>query len=157
MKNLLLLVVFLVPMLSFGQLKRKDKKAIEIYAHEMCGCMNELFNTLDPKTLEFIVIMAEQGEKAGEDAIQEFLSNATEAEVATLVESFNRLSTPEFQAEIEECDSKNGLSDELAGSIDSSIGDGYNYFYNYLNKDDSCALLKFFLDAATEDENDVEE
>jgi len=117
MKNLLLLAILLVPMLSFGQLKKKDKKAVEQYADHMCGCVNEVLNTLDPKTIEFIVIIGKEGDAAGEAAIKEYMATATEGEVNSVIESFNKMSSNEFQKSIEECDTRPNLNDEIAGSI----------------------------------------
>ena len=153
MKNLLVLAILLVPMLSFGQLKKKDKKAVEQYADQMCGCVNDLMATLNPQAVEFIMLIGTEGDEAGEAAIIEYVGSASEEDVKVLLESFNVMGSDEFQGKIEKCDLKTDMSDEVSGSIDAAMGDGYDYFYKYLGKDDGCSLFKILLDAGT----DVEE
>ena len=156
MKKILILTILLVPALSFGQIKKKEQKAIAKYTDQMCGCVNDLINTLNPKAVEFIVLMSTEGEQAAEDAIVEYITNATEEESAALLASFDKMSTEEFQNNIEDCVFKEGLSPETGASIDNGSGEGYDYFYEYLGKEDSCKLMKYLLElgleASTEEE-----
>jgi len=146
MKKILILTILLVPALSFGQLKKKDKKAVDKYAEQMCGCVNEVINGLNPKAVEFIVLMSTEGEAAAEEAIIAYITSATEEETAALLASFDEMGTEEFQNNIEDCDFKGGLSSEVGASIDSGSGDGYDYFFTYLEKEDSCKLMKYLLE-----------
>ena len=150
MKKLLVLTILLVPALTFGQLKKKEKKSVNKYAVEMCGCINDVINTLDPKAIEFIKLMSTEGDAAAEEAIMEYITTATEEESTALISSFDEMSTEEFQNKIEDCDSKTGLSSEIGASIDAGSGDGYDYFIEYLGEEESCKLMKFLLELGME-------
>ncbi len=150
MKKILILTILMVPALSFGQLKKKERKTVDKYANEMCGCINEVINTLNPKAVEFIVLMSTEGEAAAEEAIIEYITNATEEESAALLASFDEMGAEEFQNNIEDCDFKGGLSSEIGESIDNTSGDGYDYFMQYISKEDSCKLMKYLLELGME-------
>ena len=145
MKKIVLLTILMVPFFAFAQLSKKDKKAINKYADNMCSCMNEVMQALGPKANEFIMVMATEGEEAFEEQFLEFYKSASEEEAAAVIASFDRMSSEEFQNKTEACDDKGKLAPGLSAEIDTNIGDAYDYFNQYISEEEACTLLNYLL------------
>jgi len=153
MKKYLFLLFIIVPFLSFGQLQKNDKIAIENYAEELCPCVDNLINSLGSKTVEFIRIMTLEGMDALEKALAEYYEAVSEEEFNKQVAAFDEMNSKEFQEKIKACDNKSGMSEEVIKSIDDNTGESSDYFLGYLKYHVNCEvtnlLLKVARDSAT--------
>ena len=97
-----ILTLLLIPFLSFGQLKKKDKKSIDKSAVAMCECVNDLMGELHPKTIEVVLLMAEKGEEDAMKDVEAMLTEMTPEEMQEFLASFTTMESEEFLTRIEE-------------------------------------------------------
>lgn len=141
MKRSIILAMLLVPMISFGQLKGKEKKSIKKYTESVCSCVTELFNELPKECAEITFTMVEEGEEAAMQKLQQQMAGMSEEELTVILQGFEKMSSPEFGAKIEACDDKSVLNVELADGIDNASGSAYDYFISQLESIEGCKLM----------------
>ena len=142
----LIFFFLVIPFLSFGQISKKDKKSIDKYALEMCGCVNDLMAELHPKTIEVVMLMAEKGQEDAMKDVEAMLTEMTPEEMQEFLASFTTMEDPEFLARIEECDGSDSLDEELKDQIDSAEGDAHAYLMEYLGEEETCEVMKALYD-----------
>ena len=145
MKKYLKIIFLFLPLISFAQLTSEEQVLIENYVNKFCPCINNVINTLDPKVVEFVNLMADEGEKKAMIQIQEYVSTHSEEEAKKLITGFDKMSSPEFGKKIEKCDNKEGMSSEMTLSIDNSKGEYSEYFYNYLTTTIECKMTNYIM------------
>jgi hypothetical protein len=140
------LTLLLIPFLSFGQLKKKDKKSIDKYAVAMCECVNDLMGELHPKTIEVVLLMAEKGEEDAMKDVEAMLTEMTPEEMQEFLASFTTMESEEFLTRIEECDGSDSLDEKLKEQIDSAEGDAHAYLMETLAREEFCKVMKSLYD-----------
>lgn len=137
----LIAAFLLIPVLSFGQLSKKEKKSIGKYADNMCECVNDLMGQLEPKVLDVIVLMAEKGEDKAMEEVTEMMNKMTPTELERFLDSFKMLEDPTFIESIDNCEDMSSLDERLKAEMNAGEGDGYDYFMEYIGKEDACQLI----------------
>jgi len=150
-KHLIILLVFL-PFLSFAQLTSEEKSLIGNHANNICSCINKAINTLDPKVVEFVNLMADEGEEKAMIQIEKYISTHSEEESKVLLAGFDEMSLPEFGKKIEKCDIKENLTSEMSSSIDNVEGKYADYFYNLLKTNFACKLTNYLMELGNKEE-----
>lgn len=144
-----LLLLLLIPFLSFGQVSEEDKKAIDVYALDVCGCVSDLIQELHPKTVEAIFYMVENGQEKLPAYLEKVLLDMSDEDKQAFMGSFQKMQDPEFGAKIEKCDNTATLGKTLKKEIDDTKTESHKYLMSFLSKEDSCKLLKVFYDIGT--------
>jgi len=152
MKKYLKIIFIFLPFLSFAQLTSEEKSIIENYANNICPCINNTINTLDPKVVEFVNLMADEGEEKTMIQIQEYISTHSEEESKKLIAGFDKMSSPEFGEKIEKCDNKENLTSEMSNSIDNVEGIYADYFYKLLKTNSVCKLTNYLMELGNTEE-----
>lgn len=151
MKSLLFTLLF-IPILSFGQedvsneLTKKEKKSIDVYAIEVCDCMNSIMSELHPNTFDVVLLMAKEGEEAATEKIKEIIGALDSDEQQVLLASLEKVNTPEFLESLDECDQNYGLNEELKDKIDEMEGEAYDYLIDIFNDSENCTLVKSLIE-----------
>ena len=148
MKKYFFLLILFLPVLSFGQLQKNEKIAIENYSEELCTCVDELMNTLGSKTIDFIRVMTLEGMEALEKSLAEYYQTVTEEEFNKQIAFFDVMNSKAFQDKIETCDNKSGMSKEVVKSIDDNNGESSEYFLGYLKYHVNCEVTDLLLKVA---------
>ena len=147
MKKSFLVLLFIIPILSFSQqLPREEQKSIDTYANSACDCVNNLINTLDSGMVEYLQIFADSGETAAQTFLNEYLTSVTEEDASALLKSANLMQTEAFGIKIEACEDRSNLSEKSNNEIDNESGGSYDYFIKALSVNQNCKLMKLFLE-----------
>jgi len=140
-----LLIILLLPLFSFAQLSTQEKITIENYGFEFCNCINKVINTLDPKAVEFIYIMAEKSQDEAIKKIEEYINSVSEEKSKKLYSSFDEMNSQEFQEKIGKCAVREGMSDELANAINNGKGPSNDYLIDYLKSNNNCLMTNYLM------------
>lgn len=151
MKKSFLIILLLIPFVSFSQLPKKERKAIDNYADSTCQCLNELINTLDGKMVEYLNVFSEEGEVTAQAFLANYLENASEEDTNSLLESANLMQTESFGLKIEACDDGSNLSSKTSEEIENEKGSSYDYYLKVLSTNSNCKLTKMFIEMGNED------
>ena len=144
MNRIILLLFLVAPGLTFAQLSKKDKKEIKTYTTDVCECVSDLINSLDPKAVEYMTILFEEGDEKANDFLTNYITSASEEEANRVNASFTAMSADSFGLKIEECDDKGKVNVKIARDIDNQVGEPYEYFLQMLDEGKSCFWLKNF-------------
>ncbi|MFK7784890.1 MAG: hypothetical protein AB8B56_07235 [Crocinitomicaceae bacterium] len=155
-----LLSLLLFPILSFSQevvtdtkdLSRKDKKNIDESTVSMCNCIEEQINTLHPKTIEVMRLIAEKGEAAAISELETMMEEMEPEEVKELLNSFSKMESGEFSEQISVCNYIEGLSQDIQDQINASQGPAYDYFMTILGSEEACELTNYVYGVGLADE-----
>ncbi|WP_299114304.1 hypothetical protein [uncultured Winogradskyella sp.] len=148
MKNLLI-VLLVIPFLSFGQVSENEKNEIETYAQKMCDCFNNTLKDLHPKAIEAINILATDGQQKMEQYITKEMQEASDVDKQAIMGSFQKMQEPSFGAKIENCDTSSIQNKALKIRLDNPKTESHKYLMTYLSSEDSCKVLKVFYDMGT--------
>lgn len=144
MKKYFLFLFFIIPFFAFTQLNEQEKQLIDNYAVNLCDCVNDLINTLDPVMIDYIKVLAGKGEIEAQEFLTDYLSSANEEETNLLLTSANKMESEEFISKIENCDSENSLSEIMVLEINNEKGISYDYFLQSMSDFNICNLTKMF-------------
>ena len=101
-------------------------------------------NSLDPKAVEYMTILFEEGDEKANDFLTNYITSASEEEANRVNASFTAMSADSFGLKIEECDDKGKVNVKIARDIDNQVGEPYEYFLQMLDEAKSCFWLKNF-------------
>ncbi len=146
-----LLSFLLFPILSFSQevvtdtkdLSRKDKKKIDESTISMCNCIEEQVNTLHPKTIEVMRLIAEKGEAAALGELETMMEEMEPEEVKDLLASFSKMESGEFSEQLDGCNHITRLSQDIQDQINGTQGPAYDYFIDILSSEEACELTNY--------------
>ncbi|TCK68987.1 hypothetical protein DFQ05_0498 [Winogradskyella wandonensis] len=147
--KILLAALLIIPFLSFGQVSQDEKEEIETYALEICDCFNNVLKELHPKAIEAITIYASEGEQKMQEYVVKVLAEESDAEKQAFMESFQSMQESPFLIKLQRCDASATKNEALKEKMDDSNSEVSKYLINYLGKEDSCKLFKFFYDLGT--------
>ena len=148
-----LLILLLVPFFSLGQLSNKDKKSIDQYAVSMCGCVNDLFEALHPKTIDVILMMAENGQEEAMSTVETWLDEMGADEKNEFLASFQAMESEEFTQQILACDESDRLDPTIKEQVDNARGDAHMYLLEVLGRSEGCKVMKSLYDLGNSEEN----
>lgn len=152
MKKLFIVAIALIPSLSFGQLTNDDKKDIENFAVDMCECLNDMFDELDPVVIDFLEATANEGEEAANQVLMTAIAESTEEEQASLMASFQKMQDPEFLGRIEKCVVSGDISEELKAELDKENSEASKYAFEVFKNNKECRVAKLFYEVGTKEE-----
>lgn len=136
-----LIALLLLPLLSYGQVSRKDKKNIESYANTVCECISNLMDSLHPKTIEVVLLMGEKGQEEAMVDIQKMTLEMNEEELQEFLVSFETMGSDAFTEKIDNCEKSGVLSSELKEEIDNENSAGNSYFMELLETEEGCNVM----------------
>lgn len=147
----LLPTLLLFPLLSFSQevvndtkdLSRKEKKNIKESTISMCGCIEEQVNSLHPKTLEVLLLIAEKGEAAASAELESMVEGMEPEEMENFLGSFAKLESEEFSEQLDNCNRILDLSQDIQDQINDRQGPANDYFMSILNAEDACMFTNY--------------
>jgi len=140
-----LLIILLFPLFSFAQLSTQEKITIENFGFEICSCMNNVINSLDPKATEFIYIMAEKGQDVALKQIEEYTSSVSEEKSKKLYLSFDEMNSQKFQEKVMNCFDEEGMSNELVNVFSNGESSSKDYLMEYLKSNNNCLITNYLM------------
>ena len=140
-----LLIILLFPLFSFAQLSTQEKITIENFGFEICKCMNNVINSLDPKATEFIYIMAEKGQDVALKQIEEYTSSVSEEKSKKLYSSFDEMNSQKFQEKVMNCFDEEGMSNELVNVFSNGESSSKDYLMEYLKSNNNCLITNYLM------------
>ena len=144
MKNIFFLLLFIIPFLSFGQLTTNDKKEIDIYATNLCSCVEEAISDLGATMKEYIEVLANEGTEAAEKYIAAYLEGASQEKIDQFLADADKMQDPIFLTKIENCDNNENLPEKSIKEINNESGESFDYFFKLLSDKYFCKLTKMF-------------
>ncbi|GAB5417215.1 MAG: hypothetical protein Crog4KO_20810 [Crocinitomicaceae bacterium] len=149
-----LITLLLLPFLSFGQVSEEDKNSIDSYTLSLCECMNDLMETMHPLMLDLIILSAEMGEEEAFMDMESKMAEMSEEEVEEFIQSAERMSSEEFEDQIDACDEAFELAEELDEKINSEAGAAFDYLLEVLDREGTCEIMNalYILGDAEEEE-----
>ena len=153
MKNIFFSLIFITPFLSFGQLTVNEKKEIDLYATNLCSCVEETISSLGTAMRSYIEVLAEEGMEAAGKYIATYFESAPQEKINQFLADAEKMQDSDsvFLTRIENCENNKNLPEKSISEINNESGESFDYFIKLLSDKDFCKLTKMFYNLGGED------